>query len=41
MERELAAEEVDYFKSMKITYTAIRRGQPEQQQRFTELKKSY
>ena len=38
MERELAAEKVDYFKSMKITYTAIRRGQPEQRQRFTEVK---
>ena len=38
MERELVAEEVDYFKIMKITYTAIRRGQPEQRQRFTEVK---
>ena len=38
IERELAAEEVGYFKGMKITYTAIRRGQPEQRHRFTEVK---
>lgn len=41
MERELTAgyedEETGYFKNMKITFTA-RRGQPEQRQRFAEVK---
>ncbi|CAB3992558.1 Hypothetical predicted protein [Paramuricea clavata] len=30
--------EREYFKSMKITYTAARRGQPEQRQLFAEVK---